>query len=136
MKKIVFILLIITTMFFAGCDIIITTANITDGTMASGMEEGKPLDSIEVYSQDATALYAFGVLNNAPDETKVTFVWNYVTEPQEIYRLDYTAEEVSGMYVYTELTNNGLWPLGDYYVEIYIDDRTDPDVTIEFSVEE
>jgi uncharacterized protein YxeA len=135
MKKTVFILLLIAMIVLAGCSVNFTTANITDGTMSSEVQDGAPADKVEVYAQDAPALYAFGILNNAPAETTIRFVWNYVTEPQEIYEVEFTTEDQSVIYVYSELTNDGLWPIGDYNVEIYVDDRTDPDVTIDFSVE-
>ncbi|MBT3320183.1 MAG: hypothetical protein HN389_10520 [Clostridia bacterium] len=135
MKKTFLIGLLVATIVFAGCNVSFTTANITDGAMSSDVKDGAPVDTVEVFAQDAPVLYAVGILNNAPAETNIRFVWNYVTEPQEIYEIDFTTEEQSGIYVFSELTNDGLWPIGDYNVEVYIDDRTDPDATIEFSVE-
>ena len=135
MKKTIYILFLAVMIVLAGCSISFTTANITDGTMSSGVQDGAPSDTVEVYAQDAPVLYAFGILNNAPEQTTIRFVWNYVTEPQEIFEVEFTTEDQSGIYVYSELTNEGLWPIGDYNVQIYVDDRTDPDVTIEFSVE-
>ncbi len=135
MKKTVLVLLLVVTIVLAGCNVSFTTANITNGAMSTGVKEGAPVDTVEVFAQDAPSLFAFGILNNAPAETTIKFVWSYVTEPQEIYTAEFTTEEQSGVYVLSELTNDGAWPVGDYKVEIYVDDRTKADAVIEFSVE-
>lgn len=133
MKKLLFSLLIV--LLLAGCSVSITTANITEPGMTSEIVDGAPVDVVTVYSPDTAEFYAFGILNNAPDDTTVRFVWNYLTDPQEIYEVEMNSEGESGIYVFSSLTLDGLWPVGDYSVDIYIDDRDEPDATIEFSVE-
>ena len=132
MRKILIPALIV--LLLTGCSISFTTANISEPGMTSEIVNGAPVDVITEYSQDTDEFYAFGILNNAPSDTTVRFVWNYLTDPQEIYEVEMNSDGKSGIYVYSTLTLDGLWPVGDYSVEIYIDDRDKPDATIEFSV--
>ncbi len=132
MKKLLFPALIV--LLLAGCSFSFSTANISDPGMTSEVVDGKPIDKVTEYSQDTDEFYAFGILNNAPDDTTVRFVWNYLTDPQVIYEVEMNNEGESGVYVFSTLTLDSIWPVGDYSVDIYIDDRDKPDATIEFSV--
>jgi hypothetical protein len=86
-----------------------------------------------VYDQD-DIFYAIVELANAPDATTVTAVWIAVdiegTDPNT------TLDEVvatSGDTVLTfDLTNNLLWPLGQYRVDIYLNDELN--TSLEFEV--
>ena len=111
-----------------------STANLSDPIMASDMENGMPVDAVTGYPQDAPALIAVCILNNAPDDTKIKFVWNYLTSPQVIYEVEMDSEGKSGVYIYSTLTSDELWPVGDYSVDMYIDTREEPDATVKFSV--
>ncbi len=132
MKKIMAFLVI--ALLLTGCSISFTTANITEPGITSAIVDGTPVDSITEYSSDASQFYAYGILNNAPDNTSIRFVWKYLTEPQIIDEVEFSSEGESGIYVYSTLTMNGLWPMGDYSVEMFIDDREEPEAIIEFSV--
>ncbi|MBN1624702.1 MAG: membrane lipoprotein lipid attachment site-containing protein [Clostridia bacterium] len=132
MKKIVTFLVI--ALLLTGCSFSFTTANITEPGMTSAIVDGAPVDTITEYTSDVPQFFAYGILNNAPDSTDIRFVWNYLTEPQIIDEVSFSSEGESGIYVYSTLTNDGLWPLGDYSVEMFIDDREEPDAVIEFSV--
>jgi len=118
----------------AACSFSITTANITNATMATAMDkDGAPLDSITSYSTDAPELIVVGKLNNAPEDTTVTFVWYY--EGKEGNRVSATAGGGGSIYVNSSVPNNDAWPTGNYKVEIYVDEREKPDATVEFTVE-
>lgn len=132
MKKIAAILIV--ALLLTGCSFSFTTANITEPGMTSAIVDGTPVDTIKEYSSDAGQLYAYGILKNAPDDTNIRFVWKYLTEPQIIDEVSFSSEGESGIYVFSTLTNDNLWPIGDYSVEIFIDDRDEPDATTEFSV--
>lgn len=134
MKRTRLVFLIIFVLMLAGCSVSFTTANITDPGMTSAVESGAPVDSITTYTQDAKQLYAYGILNNAPDDTTVTFVWTYDTQDYELYTVDMNNEGESGIYVISTLETDEVWPIGDYSIEIYIDDREEPDATIRFTV--
>ena len=59
---------------------------------------------------------------------------NYLTEPLVIDEVIIDSVGKSGVFIYSTLTNDGLWPVGDYSVDIFIDDREEPDATVKFSV--
>lgn len=122
-------------LIFVGCNVSFTTANLTKATMSSGESGGSPIDEVTTYSPQADMLYAFAVLNNAPDDTTVRFVWNYDTDNMQIYEVEMASDGQSGIYVYSTLTFDGLWPTGDYSVDFYIDDREQPDQTVKFTIQ-
>lgn len=134
MKKIIVTLLVFTVLVFAGCSFSFTTASITDAEMTSNIVDGEPVDTVEWYMADTPEFFVVGVLGSAPDDTTIRFVWNYLTDPQEIYEIDVNSEGKNDVYVFSSLENDGLWPIGDYSVEIFIDDREEPDKVVEFSV--
>ena len=133
MKKIA--VLLIFALLLTGCSISFTTANIKEPGMTTEIVDGMPVDTITVYPSDAPQFYAYGILDNAPDKTIVRYVWKYLTEPQIIDEVEFESDGASGIYIYSTLTIDGLWPAGDYSVEMFIDDREEPDAVVEFSVE-
>ena len=129
-------LLLIFALLLTGCSFSVSTANITDAGMTTNMVEGTPVDTVTQYKGNADAFYAYGILNNAPDDTTIRFVWKYVTEPQIIDEVSFNSEGQTDIYVYSTLTMDGMWPVGDYSVEIYIDERKDPESVVDFSIVE
>lgn len=112
-------------------------AHVVDGHMTSAMKDGKPLDRLIAYTQESPAFYAVGTLLSAPPHTKIRFSWFFVTQDQHITDVDLNTEDHgSGIFVYSTLNNGGdPWPKGAFRVEIFVDDRTDPDQIIDFEVE-
>ena len=86
MKKVITLIsVLLALVFFAGCSFSFTTANVTNAVMATDVDKGgKPLDIVTEYAQDAAKFVVSAVLNNAPENTQVKFVWNYLTEKQKI----------------------------------------------------
>lgn len=142
MKKIISVLMLLlllislTACVFPadGFELSFSTANMTNATMTTALEDGAPVDSVTGYPQDAAEFIAVGILNNAPDDTSIRFVWRYLTEPQVIDEVILESVGESGVYIFSTLTNDVLWPIGDYSVDIFIDSREEPDATVEFSV--
>jgi hypothetical protein len=138
MKKSVLLLIAgCLSIILLGCSISfnVTTANITDAHMTSNVDkDGKPVDTVTEYAADAPQFVVSAVLNNAPDNTKLNFVWNYLTEKQKITEIPFDSQDNSGVYIFCNLTNDKPWPKGDYNVEIYVDTRDKPDATVAFSV--
>ncbi len=143
MKKHIIIMAALLLVFIGGCalpanstnfEFSISTANITSPFMTSDVVNGEPVDEVTEYPKDAPKLVAVGILNNAPDDTKVRFVWNYITDDQMIYEVEMNNEGQSGIYVYSTLTIESLWPDGEYSVDMYVDNRTEPDATAFFKI--
>jgi hypothetical protein len=126
--------LLIVALLLTGCSMSYTTATIIEPGMTSAVVDGNPVDKVKVYSREDSQLFAYGTLNNALEGTQIRFAWKYLTEPQIIHEVGVTSEGESGVYVFSTLVNDGPWPIGDYSVEIFIDDRHEPDAIAEFSI--
>jgi len=128
------ILLVIAILISAAlaCGGSISTANISSAKMAADSEGTQ---ETTVFAPDQT-FYCIVELANAPDDTKLKAVWTAVeVEGEEqnvlIDEAEITAEEGN---VFTfDLTNNGLWPVGKYKVDLYLNDKLDR--TLEFEVQ-
>ena len=110
----------------------VSTANISSAKMATDSEGAQ---ETTVFKPDQT-FYCIVELANAPDDTKLKAVWTAVEVEGEdpnllIDEAEITAEEGN---VFTfDLTNNGLWPVGKYKVDLYLNDKQDR--TLEFEVQ-
>jgi len=114
-----------------GGEVSVSTAKVADAYMSTDEAGSAPAT---VFAQDAV-FYAQVDLQNAPDDTVLKAVWS-VVEAQEtdpglvINETEYTtgSEEV-----YFTLSNNDLWPVGTYKVDLYLDGEVVR--TIDFSVQ-
>jgi hypothetical protein len=114
------------------CDGSVSTANITSAKMAADSEGAQ---ETYVFAQDQV-FYCIVELANAPDDTKLKAVWTAVdVEGEQPDLLIDEAEITAGEQdTFTfNLSNEGLWPLGQYKVEIYLNDELDQ--TLEFQVQ-
>lgn len=121
-------LLILVTL---ACGFNVSSANIAGAKMARDAEGNEPTT---VFSQN-DVFYAVVDLANAPDDTKVKAVWVAVdadsTDPNLVIdEVEVTAGSGS---VNFNLTNDKLWPVGAYKVDLYLNDELSR--TLEFSVE-
>ena len=103
------------------CDFSASTANISEAYL-SMYEDGS--EETTVFAQDEI-IYCIVVLKNAPDETVVKAEWIAVdvenTEPNFVIDV---VEITTGSDTLTfNLSNTGLWPLGDYRVDIYLNEE-------------
>lgn len=115
-----------------GCNFSVSTANVKDAHMTTAMgDDGKPVDTVDTYAPDAK-LVAVAILHNAPEDTKVKFIWYYGTEKVYEYPLD--TQGKSEVYISCTLTPSQTLQTGDYKVEIYVDERDKPDATATFTV--
>jgi hypothetical protein len=117
-----------------GCSV--TTANVDNAVMTTLNtdfdEEGRPVDMVANYNTNATEFMVWAELHNAPDNTTITFVWYY--EGDKITSTETSNEDLVETSIIGTLTLPNDWPEGNYTVEIYIDDREQPDQTVEFTV--
>jgi len=117
------ILIVLLALLFVSlaCDFSASTANISEAFL-SNTEDGSAQTT--VFSQDEI-IYCIVDLKNAPDETVVKTEWIAVdvenTEPN--YIID-TVEVTTGSDTLTfNLSNTGLWPLGQYRADVYLNEE-------------
>jgi hypothetical protein len=109
-----------------------STANITSARMTSD-SEGTQETSVFTPSE---TFYCIVEVANAPEDTALRVVWTAVDvegeEPN--LELNVTDATVGEDEVFTfHLTNDSLWPAGQYKVDIYLNDELDR--TLEFQVQ-
>ncbi|MEW6181185.1 MAG: hypothetical protein AB1522_14815 [Chloroflexota bacterium] len=112
------------------CEFSASTASIGDAWL-SDSEEGS--NRVTTFAQDAV-FYAFADLKNAPEDTTLKAVWIAVevegVEPNFVIN---ETEFTSGSNIITfNLSNENLWPVGKYRVEIYLNGKLDK--TLDFEV--
>lgn len=113
------------------CESSTSTANIADAWMSTDADGA---NRTTVYTQEAT-FYAQADLRNAPDGTLIKGVWTAVnvedTEPNLVIA---EAELETGSSTVTfDLTNDGLWPIGTYKIDLYLDGTLT--TTVQFEVQ-
>lgn len=112
-------------------------ASINEAHMTSALDTyERPVDTITICSNKSQKLIVSAQLHDAPNNTKVTFVWTYVENNQVIDSFEADSGEISDRYIFCELTMDKNWPVGEYKVEMYIDDNEEPAAVVEFAVEE
>ena len=115
------------------CSFSASTANISDAKMARDQEGNHPT---KVFSPDED-FYCVAELSNAPDDTKVKAVWTALdvegVEPDT--KIDETSATGGGGQLQFSLTNDGSWPVGEYKVDLFLNDEQKPTRTLEFKVE-
>ena len=130
MKKI-FLALSVILLTMLACQFSASTANIADAKMAKDAEGQQPTT---VFAQ-GDVFYALVQLRNAPDDTTMKAVWTAVeaegTDPN--FKIDETSLTSGDDDLQFNLTNSGLWPVGKYKVDLYLNDKLDR--TLEFTVE-
>ena len=114
------------------CEFSASTAKIDSVTLTA---DENNVQATQVFSS-SDVFYAVVVTKNAPDDTKVKAVW--VAVQAEGVDPNYTIMEKEmisdGNDTFTfSLSNDNLWPVGKYRVDIYLNDTLDQ--SVEFSVE-
>lgn len=132
MKRVLFVLLVATAVLLAACggeggEISFSTANIQNPVLAKD-EAGA--DTTTVFEQEDT-IYVLADLNNAPDETTVRAVFTAVDAEGQPPNTEIESAELSTGS--GELTFNlapaGVWPNGDYKVDLYLNGELDQTLT-------
>ena len=124
-------------LFATACSFSVSTANIQDAIMTNSIDaDGKPGEEVVSFPADASVLYVSAKLRNAPDNTQIKFVWTYVTDNQKLAEIVVDSGDISDRYIYSNIEPTVLLPEGDYMVQIFIDERKEPDATVKFVVVE
>jgi hypothetical protein len=106
-----------------------TTANISDAYMSTDTDGA---NRTSVYGQDAV-FYAQVDLQNAPDDTKLKAVW-FAVDAEGVeanYQIEETEFTSSDGLIHFELSNESLWPVGQYKVDIYLNDALTKTLTFD-----
>jgi hypothetical protein len=113
------------------CSFSASTANIKDAQMALDYDGNQPTT---VFTGQDT-FYCIVELANAPDDTKVKAAWTAVQAEgvaANTFIDEYELVTGSGT-LHFELSNDQLWPRGQYKVDLYLNDELEQ--TLEFQVQ-
>lgn len=88
---------------------------------------------VREYTTNNQTFYAQGKISNAREGTKIRFVWSYTTKDQIIDQFEYS-EKQSSEVIPATLTTSGVFPAGDYKLELFIGNRKEPDAVTTFKV--
>ena len=125
----------------AGCNFSVSTANITNATLAKDVKGSSfdPVDPTTTFPVDQPVINLVVNVANAPSDTKVKSVWPAVevgaAAPANTKIDEATVPlDASGTAHFTlSLPNSGAWPAGKYKVDVYLDDKLDR--TLEYTIQ-
>ncbi len=131
MKKILLIVTGLLVFMLLACGFNVSTANISDAKTATDPEGASPTT---VFDQ-GDVFYAVVTLANAPDDTTVKASWVAVqAEGVDPNLVIDEAELTSGSgLLQFDLSNDKLWPVGKYKVDLYLNSELDR--SLEFEVQ-
>lgn len=128
----VVLLIVGMTLMVLACGGTISTANIRSAKLSADAS-GSP--AAVVFNQDDYTIYCIVELANAPADTVVKSVWIAANvegvAPNTV--IDSVSLSSGDAELTFDLTNNMLWPVGRYKVELYINDKLDR--TLEYQVQ-
>ncbi len=132
-STLVWFLVALMALTVSACGFSASTANISDATMARDPEGNDPTT---VFSPEDT-FYSIAELSNAPDDTVVKAVWTAVdVEGQDPNtRIDETSTTSGDGQLVFDLANDSPWPVGEYKVDLFLNDDQEPARTLEFEVQ-
>jgi len=113
-----------------GASCSVSTANVKNAVVSTGVDDsGMPIDSVSSITLNSDA-FVTADLHNAPDDTIITYIW-YIND-QQLDRVSFDNQGLSEVPIYSYYT---VTEPGTYKVEIYIDEREEPDAVLEFTVQ-
>ena len=116
----------------AACGFNVSTANISGAFTAR--EVNGVMEATKTFNQDEV-FYLLVTLKNAPDDTVIKAVW-YAADVEGTAKntlIDEAKFTGSDQQITFDLSNDKLWPVGTYKVEVHLNDKLNQ--TLEFSVE-
>jgi hypothetical protein len=124
------------------CSFSISTANITQAVLAKDVkgDNFEPVDPTSTFSTEQPIINLVVSVANAPSETKVKTVWTAVDvgdaapADTKIDEAELTMDASGNAHFTLSLPNSGVWPVGKYKVDVYLNDKLDR--TLEYIVAE
>ena len=117
----------------SACSFSASSANISSAEMARDQEGKQPT---KTFSPDEP-FYCIVELSNAPNDTEVRAVWTAVkaegADPNT--KIDEAKTTSGSGQLQFNLSNQGPWPVGDYKVDLYLNDAEEPTKTLTFKVQ-
>ena len=119
------LLLVTTSLIITSCEVEVTTAHIENITICTTLDGETCESNNPIISPSDPNIYVSCELQNAPQNTLITFIWKY-TDGEDPIIIDEIILNSSDIGVNVNLNSslsrpyNG-WPIGRYEVEVSID---------------
>jgi hypothetical protein len=121
------------------CSASFSTANISSAVLAKSVDaDFAPVDATTTFPVDQPVIHLVVTLKNVPSDTKVKAVWTAVdvgdaaAPNTKIDEVEQTINDSGNLDFTLSLPSTGVWPVGSYKVEVYLDGKLD--TTLEFLV--
>lgn len=135
--RLLFAPIVIMTVLVSSCEFAFTTANVSDVKVCNDMSGALCSNDNSTLSTSTQNIFVSCKLKNAPENTKVRFIWKYVEgEPLIIDEVVLNSEDKGmSLDLHSSLSRpyNG-WPQGKYAVEIQIEDDEKSPVIKNFEI--
>lgn len=117
-----------------GGEISFSTANVAEACMASqiDMNTFEPVTKTDVFAQTDSVIYVTAIVKNAPDKTKVSAIWYYISTGDSMRSENDIYTKDANTRIQFSLTNSNGFISGDYKVEILLNDQVKE--TVNFQV--
>ena len=126
-------LLVLVAIVAAGCNFSVSTANITQATLAKDVQGSNfdPVDPTTTFQVDQPLIHLVVSVANAPEGTKVKSVWTAVDVGDaapantKIDEAEVSMTTDGNAHFTLSLPTSGAWPVGKYKVDVYLNDKLD-----------
>jgi hypothetical protein len=143
MKRVIALaaLLVLVFLVLAGCSASFSTAKISSAVLAKDVKADSydPVDPTTVFGTDQAVIHLVVALKNVPSDTKLKAAWTAVDVGDAapagtvIDQTEYTANGSGNVDFTLSQPSSGVWPVGKYKVDIYLDGKLDQ--TLEFAIQ-
>jgi hypothetical protein len=132
-NKLFFVALAVLALVFSSlaCEASASTANISNAHMA--VDEADSAQTTQ-YAPDAPSFFCYFDLNNAADDTVVKGVWTLISAEGYDPNQEIDSAEMTGgdnTYYFTLDRGADLWPVGQYKIDLYLNDKVVQTVNFE-----
>jgi hypothetical protein len=133
-------LVVLVAVVAAGCNFSVSTANITGATLSKDVsgDNFDPVNPTTTFPIDQPVIHLVARVANAPSDTKVKAVWTAVDVGDaapantKVGEVEVKLDASGAAHFTLSLPSSGVWPVGKYKVDVYLDDKLDR--TLDYTV--
>ena len=133
-------LLLLVAVIVSACSVSFSTANIPQAVLAKDVKGDtfEPVNPTSTFPPDQAVINLVVTVANAPSDTKVKTVWTAIDVGDaapantKIDEAELTMNDSGNAHFTLSSPSTGVWPVGKYKVEIYLNDKLDR--TLEYTI--
>jgi len=134
-KSLSILVAVVTVLALSAFSCSVSTASLSDVKTGSALQQKQVVKEVSEFSPDTATLYVSTKLNNAPDDTKVTFTWRYLEQGgQDIDSVAVVAKNGENLMNSSLSKPTNGWPTGRYEVVLKLGAKNSKPIHKKFSV--